>query len=197
MEAVKRQIQTGVILTAALLGVFGCSNKEKPYETAEIYDDLRKQVLGLDPNAVGIQQDGLCPDVWGVVMETGHPEAVATLVALGDGTVSMYFSDGGGVIGMGHHEQPRVAAKQLLTLAQGFTTKMTAITQFPLPEKGRTRFYLLTFAGVLSAEAKTDTLGTNRYELTPLVYQAHDLITQVRMADEAVQAGPSDSASVF
>ena len=38
------------------------------------------------------------PVVWGVVMETGYPEAVVTLVSLGDRTTSLYFSNGGGII---------------------------------------------------------------------------------------------------
>lgn len=177
-----------IFIMSACLSLLGCSQKEQPYQTAEIYDDLRNRVLGLDPNAMGIQQDGLCPDVWGVVMETGYPEAVATLVALGDGTVSMYFSNGGGMIGVGQHEQAWNAAKQLLIRAQGFTQTMTATTQFPLPRRGHTRFYLLTFAGVVSAEVETKALGNNRHELTPLFYQAHDLIMQVRLADEAAQA---------
>jgi hypothetical protein len=36
-----------------------------------------------------------------LLMETGYPEAVATLVAVADGTSSLYFSNGGGFIGVG------------------------------------------------------------------------------------------------
>jgi hypothetical protein len=34
--------------------------------------------------------------VWGILMETGYSEATATLLALGDGTTSLYLSSGGG-----------------------------------------------------------------------------------------------------
>jgi hypothetical protein len=35
----------------------------------------------------------------GVLMETGYDSATVTLFALSDGTTSLYFSNGGGVIG--------------------------------------------------------------------------------------------------
>ena len=41
----------------------------------------------------------LRPDVWGVLMELGLEQGVATMVAFADGTVSLYFSGGGGIIG--------------------------------------------------------------------------------------------------
>ena len=45
---------------------------------------------------------------WLVVMETGVPGGSYTVVSLHDGTTSIYFSNGGGIIGAGQH--PDVAA---------------------------------------------------------------------------------------
>jgi len=83
------------------------NRKNEGYKTADIYREMRDRVLALDPASIGLIQSG--PNqVWGALMETGHPEAVSTLVVLGDGTVSLYFSNGGGIIGLGQHEGPRV-----------------------------------------------------------------------------------------
>ena len=66
------------------------------YAPAEIYTELRSQALGATAQALGTKEQ-----TFGVIMETGYPEAVVTLIALSDGTASLYFSNGGGVIGAG------------------------------------------------------------------------------------------------
>jgi hypothetical protein len=100
-------MKRGIIMAsfiASLLGLFSC-NKEQPnnYQMADVYRDLRQQVLTLDPAKIGLPSSDK-NQIHGVLMETGYPEAVATLVTIADGTVSLYFSNGGGIIGVGQHE---------------------------------------------------------------------------------------------
>jgi hypothetical protein len=68
------------------------------YVLADVYRGLRAQALQLTAAQVGPADA-----VFGVLMETGYPEAVVSLVALSDGTASLYFSNGGGIIGTGGH----------------------------------------------------------------------------------------------
>ena len=70
------------------------------YEQAEVYSDLRKQVLSLTSEQLGTNSPVLA-----VLMETGYPEAVATLVSVADGSSSLYYSNGGGIIGAGEYNQ--------------------------------------------------------------------------------------------
>ncbi len=70
----------------------------------QVYQGLRAQILGLDPATAGLQQGSVDRVVWGALMETGYPRGTATLVALADGTTSLYLSGGGGIIGGGSHE---------------------------------------------------------------------------------------------
>jgi hypothetical protein len=154
----------------------------KKYKTGGVYLDLRQRALSLDPVKIGLTPDS-ANVVWGVLMETGYKEAVATLVALGDGTVSLYFSDGGGIIGVGQHKGPRKANEALPAFAPGFIEHASPTTVFPLPTEGRTRFYFLCFDGVRTAEAKEEDLGNNRLPLSPLFHKAHEVITAVRLVD--------------
>src|SRR5918999_4541050 len=61
---------------------------------SEAYRDLRRLALHLDPSAAGLQATPSLPRVFGVMMETGYPTGCATLVALADGTASLYFGAG-------------------------------------------------------------------------------------------------------
>jgi len=172
-----------------ILGIFGCNKTDaNQYKTADIYRDLRQQVFSIDPSKIGVPPSSASNSVWGVVMETGYPEAVATLVALADGTVSLYFSNGGGIIGVGQHEGPRKASTELLTASKEFLSQVALTKTFPLPSQGNTRFYFLTSGGVLTTESKEDDLGNNRLPLSPLFHKAQEVIAQTRMVDEEMRS---------
>jgi hypothetical protein len=150
------------------------------YAPAEIYTKLRDQALGVTANTLVVTNG-----VHGLLMETGYPEAVVTLVAMADGAASLYFSNGGGIIGAGEHEGPKVAARSLIAFAAHNLKGFVPTTTTPLPAPGRTRFYVLTDRGILTAEASEADLGENRHALSPLFYSAQELITEMRKVDEA------------
>jgi hypothetical protein len=173
-------------ILGAILALFGRGEAAAEYKTAEVYRGLREQVFSLKPADLGLKPTA--GSVWGVIMETGYPEAVVTLVALGDGTVSLYFSNGGGIIGLGTHEGPGKAARDLLSAAPKYIDKCTRTKLHPLPGKGTTRFHLLGFDGVFTTEAQEEDFGYNRQALSPLFHKAHEVIGEARKVDEARQA---------
>jgi hypothetical protein len=149
------------------------------YAPAEIYTKLRQQALTAKAEALRLPGE-----VYGVIMETGYPDAVVTLVALADGTASLYFSNGGGMIGMGQHPGPAEAARSLVSSAVQHRQRLGRTTETPLPRPGHTRFFVLTRQGILTAEAKEEDLGENRHALSPLFYSAHELIAEMRKVDQ-------------
>src|SRR5258706_16318880 len=176
----KALVMTGFL--SFLSGMFGSSASAQDYKVAEVYAGLRKMIFETKPANIGVKEP-----VWGVLMETGYPKAVATLVALADGTVSLYFSNGGGLIGLGPHAGPKRAAQTFLASAQKFSTQLQPTGSNPLPKPSNTRFYLLTGNGVLTAEAKEDDLGNNRHPLAPLFFSGQELIAEVRAVDQALK----------
>jgi hypothetical protein len=174
-------------LIASLMSLFGFGKSTpKGYKPTGAYLDLRQQVLSFDPVKIGLASSSSNP-MRGVLMETGYPEAVATLVTLGDGTVSLYFSSGGGIIGVGQHEGPRKAGEAFIAFAPRFISYAKPTRVFPLPTEGHTRFYFLCFDGVLTVEAKEDDLGNNRLPLSPLFHKAHEVITAARLVNEGLR----------
>jgi hypothetical protein len=177
------------------LSLFKSLFRRKPdegYKTADVYSGLREQILRLTPLAIGLTPSG-SNRVWGMLMETGYPEAVATLVALGDGTVSLYFSNGGAIIGVGQHEGPRQSCEAFLAAAPSFLQYAKPTNDYPLPKKSHTRFYFLTYDGIFTAEAPENDLGYKRHPLSPLFHKAHEVITQARLVDESLR-GQDNSA---
>jgi hypothetical protein len=174
-------LMTGFLSFVSAL--FSSGSPAADYQVVEVYSGLRNMVFSTKPESLGVtftQPD----EVWGVLMETGYPQAVATLVALADGTVSLYFSNGGGIIGLGPHPGPKQAAQSFLALSQQFSKLATKTTAYPLPKPTYTRFYLLTRTGVVTVEAREEDLGYGRHQFSPLFLKGHDLITEIRKVDE-------------
>ncbi len=159
---------------------------------AEMYAGLRNSLLTTKAEAIGLKP--AANEVWGVMMETGYSKAVASLVAVADGTVSLHFSNGGGIIGLGQHPGPRRIGKEFIALAQQFAAQAKPTTDFPLPQLDFTSFCLLSGSGVLFVEANANDLGQGRHPLSRLFLKGHELITEIRVIDEKRSAGPGTPA---
>ena len=146
--------------------------------------EMRNRLLQGHASDFGIDTTSIVSGVWGCLMEMGAEGGSATVVSLADGTTSLYFSTGGGIIGGGGHEMVQLASKAFVAAAGNDSCFMTNTQQFPLPQEGRVRFYALTVSGVLSAEADENTLGERKHQLSSLFHAGQDVITQLRMATE-------------
>jgi hypothetical protein len=146
---------------------------------AEVYTDLRRQVLEVTPEQIGI---GGAPIV-ALLMETGYPEAVATLVAVADGTTSLYFSNGGGIIGAGAHETVAAANHRWLETAAEFLPQLAAVVEPPPPAEGMTQFVAVTRGGLRGETAPETQLGEGAHPLAPLFHAGQDVITQIRLVE--------------
>ena len=146
--------------------------------------ELREIALNLDPNEIGITKENFKHPVWGLLMETGFSDGSFTLVALADGATSLYFSNGGGIIGGGEHQNVRDATGHLLVGAQYFFETSTPTSEFPLPKDGEVLFYFLSFDGVSVYSAKEDDLGNQRDKLSNLFFAGHDVISELRKIEQ-------------
>lgn len=153
------------------------------YEVAEVFRGLRAQVLGLAKDSSFASGDGPAA----VLMESGFPGAVVSLVAVADGTTSLYFSNGGGMIGLGAHDAVRAASARFLAAAADASAQMEPTDETPLPSLGRVRFYLVAVDGTRTAEASEQDLGNHRHALSPLFHLGHAVISAIR--EHAPQQG--------
>jgi hypothetical protein len=175
----------GTLLT--VISLFGCKSEKQGgsniYKIDETYIGLREKVFNITPDDIGLKKEG-SGQVWGFVMETGYTKGMCTLIALADGTTSVYFSTGGGYIGLGQREQLQRISQVLLNTCEHYINLCTHSSSNPLPEQGKTCIYILTWDDRLSFCESEEVLGKGESELSPLFMQAHALISEVRMIDE-------------
>jgi hypothetical protein len=144
------------------------------------YSALRQQALDAAPSMV--DADWFPGEPFGILMETGYQKAIVTLVSLADGTTSLYFSNGGGVIGAGRYESISGASKRFVGAARAYVNEFEHTSVYPSPEIGEVRFYVLTNLGVLTYRADESDLGNNLNPLSPLFDNGQDVITALRIA---------------
>lgn len=161
----------------------GAEEQVVGYEIAPVYQELRAK-------AFGYLDDAIPPELpSGVIMETGYAEGVATLAALSDGTVSLYFSNGSGTVGAGQHAGPAMAARQLGVIAARYAPNMPILLQATLPKLDETKLYVLTGGVVRGVAGRQEDFGNNRMPQSPLFHAAHNVITAMRQIDPASKPG--------
>jgi hypothetical protein len=145
---------------------------------------LRHQALHGSRVELGLREPCEATKPWGVLMEMTYDEASVTVFALSDGNASIYLSTGGGFIGGIGQEPVRRAAIAMVQVAGTVASQMSPTDTFPLPDRGRTIFYLRTEAGVLTGTATERELAQRRHPLSPLFFAGQDVITQYRLVSE-------------
>jgi len=163
---------------------FGRVRGQRP--SKPIFTDLRSMALTVD--LATLQTPAGEP--WGgagvAMMEIAMDGAVASIVAIADGTVSMYTSTGGGVIGAGEHAAVRAEAKRFRTVVADSRNLLSRTTEFPLPVPGEVRFQARIGDGGFSGAAPESALRSGRHPLSTVYAAGQDLLTEIRLASEAV-----------
>ena len=149
-----------------------------------IFTRLRSQVLYLDPSSVGLEPTLGLLHVFGVVMDTTYENGTGTVIALADGTASLYTSTGGGVIGSGGWSEVRSAVAELLRLVESNLGLLGDDLSSTLPGPGRVTITALTYAGRRSVSAPEDDLGHSRHRASQLFHSVHQVISEMRRAEE-------------
>src|SRR5690348_5862647 len=102
-------------------------------EPSENFKTLRNQALSASWRKLGFAPTEKNPNIWGVLMEVGYPRTVVSLVCLIDGTVNLYFGNGGGITGGGDYDAIRMKAEEFIHISETFLKKLNRTKQTPLP----------------------------------------------------------------
>jgi hypothetical protein len=182
-------IAAGIILPYCALGLIRWWRRSQDLRAPvpkrpNAYLDLRSQILNSQRPQASSSAPDTSSDPWAVVMDWGVRHATATVVAVSDGTASIYYSTGGGSIGGGYARQSiRDAALHAVSIAGKFLDHMQFTSNFPLPERDGFIFYIMTVRGVFMAKASIDLLKGNRHPLSELANAMQEIITQYRLLD--------------
>jgi hypothetical protein len=153
--------------------------------------DLRGLFLHVTPAEMKLEPTEVLPHVWAAMMEWKMAKAVVSLVAIAEGSTSLYFSTGGGVIGGHSYESVRAANAKFLEAAERFLQAGTFVSRDkPLDAvDGAVCFVVRTFDGMSVARDTQKRIEKRESPLWPLYHLGHDVITALREATEKKPAG--------
>jgi hypothetical protein len=155
------------------------SKQENPFH------GLRRQALSVSPETAGYTPTEPAHQVYGAILDWGlESGALATIVALEDGTASLYLSSGGGIIGGGFHEPVRQAVAAFLHSIEQHIADMEPDPTGEPPQAGSTDLRALTPAGRLVIRAPTDSFGSGRHLMSEAFFAGQALIGALRQATE-------------
>jgi hypothetical protein len=150
-----------------------------------VFADLRSMALGLDPSQLQTPPGEPWSGAAVAVMELSLDRGIASIVAIADGSVSMYLATGGGVIGAGEHAAVRAEGQRFRTVVADSRGMLVRTAEFPLPRAGEVRFHARIGEGRFTAVAPEAKLRAGRHVLAPLYAAGQDLLTEVRLASDA------------
>ena len=152
-----------------------------------VYSTMRHQALSYSKAVeIGLPERPAASPAWGAIMEIGSGDYTSTVVAFGDGSTSLYVSSGFGVIGGGEHGNVREANAKFIQTANQLHQHLQPCESYPIPDVGRTRFYVFTDSGKLTADAPEDDLGEDRHPLSSLFHAGHAVLSGLlQLAEES------------
>lgn len=165
------------------------SQREAPSDPKELFASLRNTMLQGSRSQFSLRATLAPTEPWGVVMDWGVQKGTATVVAMSDGSASVYFSSGGGYIGGHGQESIRKAAQNAVEVARSVEPSPSPITSYPLPEQHGVLFYLLTDAGVFKLSTSEHELNSTSHPLRKLGDAMQGVITQYRLWDQRRKSG--------
>ncbi len=118
----------------------------------DVYIGLRQQAFGVKPENKKFYQEGVNL-VFGAVVDMPVSEATVSLFCSFDGTVSLYFSNGGGLLGSGQeYETVSKAGREFLYNASQTLSYLSTVTDTTFVKKDITVVYLLASQGIYKME---------------------------------------------
>lgn len=150
---------------------------------ADVYNGLRKLALEVTEATVGSGAPAH-PDVLGALIDIPHHGGMVSVVALADGTTSMYTSVGGGTIGAGSHDTVAQAAHALLAALQERIEMFPADERVDLPPGHLVQITVITRTGRRRASVPEAAFwGREPSTVVELIGAIQDLISTIREAE--------------
>lgn len=142
-------------------------------------------MLHLNSADAGIHPTPELTLVWGLVMDTTDEVGGYSLVALADGTTSLYTTTGGGMIGAGEQVQVAAATRAALRVVEAHLDQLPPATNSDLPPVGSVVLRALSYDGQRAVQALERDLGEGRHPQSDIFHAAHYVIAHLRFIEES------------
>lgn len=141
------------------------NKKQVEVKFDETYIGLRNQAFSILPSDLNLILEPKQHQVYAAIVDMPIAGKMATLVCMFDGTTSLYFSHGGGILGSGQkHELIRKTAGDFLFSCGQVIPFMQPTKDFSLPLGKETVVYLKCGEGVFMTHMNLEEKQSEKYK---------------------------------
>ena len=151
---------------------------------ANMGKELRLMALTTSAEKLGFKPEKDYSKVYGVITDWNLDDQTASILAMKDGTASLYTTSTFGIIGGQGHDNVQKAAQECVKIAGQYYEKSTPVSNYPYPKHGKVNFFLLTHDGVRLCVGEEEGINNGRDQTTSLFEAAQNVLTALRLADE-------------
>ncbi|MBN1665991.1 MAG: hypothetical protein JW862_02850 [Anaerolineales bacterium] len=151
---------------------------------SEEYIAYRDRALRITPSDVGVpdQFDPQMP--FGVIFDFYLDNDLTTATAYANGDASIFFENGGGVLGGSTYEIVRNAALEVIIAGADVYPLAEPATGTPYPQPGQVGVYLMALDGVRFIDGQASDLTSGTEPLAELYQAVQNLTEQLRKISE-------------
>jgi hypothetical protein len=152
-------------------------------EPAAIYLQLRDAITLVSPIEHGLLPTAELPRVWGTLVDVGLPAGPVTVVAIADGTTSLYLGNGGATVGVGELPHIRALAATLLRAVDAAVPILPPGWEAPPPPAGWVQVVALTYQGMLVGRATIPEVASGVHPLAEVWARAGEVAAAITALD--------------
>jgi len=144
------------------------------------YLKMRNRAFDGSRTQYGIPPGSNSTDPWATVMEIGLADGTVTIIALADGSTSVYTSSGLFYIGGGEHQSLNAAARHMVAAVREVQPVMHHTQEYLLPQRGHIVFYALTDSGIFTAAAPQTGFADPNQPMAKLYTLGEQIVAEYR-----------------
>lgn len=172
--------QLMILTTAAVLT---CNFGFAEDESKDLYEGQRKLAMTVTAEDLELAEE---PPFRTVMMESSSEDGVLTLISSADGSCSVYFSNGGGVIAAcDKSPAARSAALKFRQTVEKNLKLLKPVKEYPRPNSGSTVLYANTAKGFLKLDPTKEISKAEDEYMTSVAEAGQALILEIHKVSEA------------
>jgi hypothetical protein len=160
------------------------ASKHSNKDPADTGKELRRMMLTMPPQDLGVSPTKEFPRVYGILMDWPIGEQTATIFSTCTGSASLYTTSTFGIIGGEGHASVRAASTAFVKAAGRFYESAASTSEYPYPAGDKIRFYLLTFHGVRVIETDMASVTRGAGPYAELFGLGQTVMTELRLSTE-------------
>lgn len=147
--------------------------------------EIRLKILTTPPSRMNLTPTPEYPHVEAIIMDWPVQDTTMSVMASREGDGSIYTTGNFGLLGGSKYENVRSAAKSFVKVGEKYYSDGTPAQDFPYPQPGHVRFYLICYDGVRMIDADAASLASGKGKYSDLFAEAQKQIAAMRQVNQS------------